>query len=235
MPKFHYKILGLNENATHEQVKQKYKELSLMWHPDKNLDDTQNATKMFNLISEAFQVLGHRERRKEYDSKSTQPSKYKLYGGMDLFSKMFPNQRNVRSDLNRFHNQPPSIFNNNGGLFGNLASIFQDPFMNSSISSRNMSNSPAMVFSSSSSSSFDKNGKRNSQSTSVKQYIKNGIKYTEESITTPDGKTKTNKYQEKINSQQSPQPPQPQRQSQRQPQSQSHRRITQPPQTPLRR
>lgn len=222
MPKFHYKILGLNENATHEQVKQKYKELSLMWHPDKNLDDTQNATKMFNLISEAFQVLGHRERRKEYDSKSTTPSNYKLYGGMDLFSKMFPNQRNVRSDLNKFHNQPPSIFNNNGGLFGNLASIFQDPFMNSS--SRNMSNSPAMVFSSSSSSSFDENGKRNSQSTSVKQYIKNGIKYTEKSITTPDGKTKITKYQEKINSQQ---PPQSQRQSQR--------RITQPPQTPLRR
>ena len=232
MSKFHYKILRLNENATHEQIKQKYKELSLMWHPDKNLDDTQNATKMFNLISEAFQVLGHRERRKEYDSKSTPTSKYKLYSGMDLFSKMFPNQKNINSELNRFHNQPLSIFNN-GGLFGNLASIFEDPFMNSSLISRNMSNSPAMVFSSSSSSSFDKNGKRNTQSKSVKQYIKNGVKYTEETITTPDGKTKTKKYQEKIN--ETPQLKQSQRQKQIQSQPQRQRRSSQPPQTPLRR
>ena len=197
MPKFHYKILGLNENATHDQIKQKYKELSLMWHPDKNLDDPENATKMFNLISEGFQVLGHRERRTEYDNKSSN-KQYKLFGGMDLFSKMFPNEKNVKDDLNRDHNNPLSVFNHNN-LFNNITSLFDTPMMSSKMNLENMSNLPAMMYSSSSSSSFDKNGKRNIQSKSVKQYVKDGIKYTEESITTPDGKIKTKKYQEKLN------------------------------------
>ena len=219
MPKFHYKILGLNENATHEQIKQKYKELSLLWHPDKNLDDQENATKMFNLISEAFQILSRRERRQEYDNKST-INQYKLYSGMDLFSRMFPNNSNISSELNRFHNNPMSGFNNNGFL-NNWTSLFDKSFMNSSMDSNmNLNNIPkssSMVYSSSSSSSsVDQNGKRNIQSKSIKQYIKDNIKYTTETITTSDGKTKTNKYQEKLK-------------------IPNQKRITQPPQTPYRR
>jgi len=194
MSKFHYKILELPENATHEQIKQQYKKLSLKWHPDKNLDDVENATKMFNLISEAFQVLGHRQRRQEYDNQ-IQPNKpYKLYGGMDIFSKMFPNQRNVRSDLNNFHNNPLSIFNN-------IGSLFESSFNHMNTNMNIPNSSSGMVYSSSTSSSLDKDGKRNIQSKSVKQYVKDGIKYTEETTTQPNGKPITKKYQEKINNQ----------------------------------
>ena len=61
-----YRVLGLGESATAEEIKRAYRKLAQKNHPDANPDDA-NAEDRFKAISEAYAVLGNAEKRKEYD------------------------------------------------------------------------------------------------------------------------------------------------------------------------
>ncbi len=60
-----YKLLGVQKNATQDQIKQAYRELALKYHPDRNKDKSAEDT--FKKINEAYAVLGDPEKRKQYD------------------------------------------------------------------------------------------------------------------------------------------------------------------------
>lgn len=62
----YYKILGLNKNATQEDIKKAYRTLARQHHPDLNPNDKE-AHKKFQQINEANEVLGSPEKRKKYD------------------------------------------------------------------------------------------------------------------------------------------------------------------------
>lgn len=64
--KDYYKILGVSQDATQEEIKKAYRKLAMKYHPDKNPDDKQ-AEEMFKKASEAYQVLSDPEKRKRYD------------------------------------------------------------------------------------------------------------------------------------------------------------------------
>jgi DnaJ-class molecular chaperone len=58
-----YSILGVPENATHEQIKKQYRKLSLEYHPDRPSGDANK----FKSINEAYETLSDDHRRKQYD------------------------------------------------------------------------------------------------------------------------------------------------------------------------
>lgn len=62
----YYKILGVNKNATQDEIKKAYKKLARKHHPDLNPNDT-DAQRRFQEINEANEVLGDLEKRKKYD------------------------------------------------------------------------------------------------------------------------------------------------------------------------
>jgi len=69
--KGYYKILGVNENASQEAIKLSYRKLSLKWHPDRHVSDSEEdkkkAEEEFKKIAEAYSVIGDEEKRKQYD------------------------------------------------------------------------------------------------------------------------------------------------------------------------
>ncbi len=62
----YYKILGIEKNASQQEIKNAYRKLARKYHPDLNPDD-KNAKANFQQINEAHEVLGDPEKRKKYD------------------------------------------------------------------------------------------------------------------------------------------------------------------------
>jgi molecular chaperone DnaJ len=63
----YYKTLGVDKRASAEEIKKAYRKLARQYHPDRNPDD-KNAEARFKEISQAHDVLGDPEKRKQYDS-----------------------------------------------------------------------------------------------------------------------------------------------------------------------
>jgi len=62
----YYKILGVNKNATADEIKKAYRKLARKHHPDLNPNNAE-AGKLFQQINEANEVLGDPESRTKYD------------------------------------------------------------------------------------------------------------------------------------------------------------------------
>jgi molecular chaperone DnaJ len=63
MQKDYYNILGVNKNASKEEIKKAYRKLAHKYHPDKK----GGSDERFKEINEAYYVLGDDKRRAEYD------------------------------------------------------------------------------------------------------------------------------------------------------------------------
>ena len=61
-----YRILGVPENASAEEIKRAYRELAKKYHPDKHKGN-KGAEERFKDISEAHAVLGNAQKRRQYD------------------------------------------------------------------------------------------------------------------------------------------------------------------------
>ena len=61
-----YEILGVQKNASDDEIKKSYRKLAMKYHPDRNKDDKSAETK-FKEASEAYHVLSNKERRTNYD------------------------------------------------------------------------------------------------------------------------------------------------------------------------
>ncbi len=65
----YYKTLGVEKKASAEEIKKAYRKLARRYHPDRNPDDNE-AESRFKEVSQAYDVLGDPEKRKQYDSGS---------------------------------------------------------------------------------------------------------------------------------------------------------------------
>lgn len=77
MNKDYYKILGIEKNATGDEVKKAYRQLAHKYHPDKEGGDE----KKFKEINEAYQVLSDAQKRAQYDRFGSAFSGFSAPGG----------------------------------------------------------------------------------------------------------------------------------------------------------
>jgi len=105
--KDYYKILGVNREASPEEIKKAFRQLALKCHPDRNPGDT-NAEERFKKVSEAYGVLIDPEKRKSYDFIQQREAGASAGPGFrytqeDIFSDMFrnPGANDIFTDLNR--------------------------------------------------------------------------------------------------------------------------------------
>lgn len=62
----YYQILGVQKNASSEDIKKAYRKLARKYHPDVNPND-EEAKRLFQQVNEANEVLSDPEKRKKYD------------------------------------------------------------------------------------------------------------------------------------------------------------------------
>jgi molecular chaperone DnaJ len=63
----YYEVLGVERDASADQVKSAYRKAALKWHPDRNPENKQEAEENFRVASEAYSVLSDPQKRATYD------------------------------------------------------------------------------------------------------------------------------------------------------------------------
>jgi len=100
----YYKILGVEKDASHDEIKRAYRKLAAQHHPDRGGD-----TKVFQEIQAAYDVLGDKEKRQQYDRPAEPLNNFQQYGGMpsgfeDVINRMFGGE-NFQEIFGRRHFQ----------------------------------------------------------------------------------------------------------------------------------
>jgi len=116
--KDYYKVLGIEKNASNDDIKKAYRKLAKEWHPDKNTNASkEEAENKFKEISEAYVVLSDDNKRREYDNPASNSFIFeeKFYNNTDMndiLGSMFGNNHPFfKNQMHRtFFQQGPNHF-----------------------------------------------------------------------------------------------------------------------------
>ena len=121
--KDYYKTLGVEKNATSEEIKKTYRKLAMKYHPDRNPGD-KTAEEKFKEITEANEVLSDPEKRKKYDQLGANWRNYQTAGNTDVndWFKQYSSGRQGGSY--NFSGDFGDLFGNIGGFSDFFESFF---------------------------------------------------------------------------------------------------------------
>ncbi|MBI5181965.1 MAG: DnaJ domain-containing protein [Nitrospirae bacterium] len=77
----YYLTLAVSRNAAQEEINKRWKELMLIYHPDRNMDNIKYATDCSKKINEAYSILKDKLKRMEYDRKMLSAGQYHKASG----------------------------------------------------------------------------------------------------------------------------------------------------------
>lgn len=109
MSKDFYKILGVDKNASADEIKRAYRKLAMQYHPDRG--GGKEAEDKFKEINEAYQILSDPQKRSQYDQFGSSAFSGGGFGG-----------------ANGFQGFDFGGFQGSGFGFGGLGDIFEDFF-----------------------------------------------------------------------------------------------------------
>ncbi len=124
--KDYYKTLGVEKNATQEEIKKSYRKLAMKYHPDTNAGK-KSAENKFKEINEAYEVLSDADKRAKYDKLGSSWNQYKQDGGSGQdfnWSEWF----NQRKEKRRSGETVGDFFNAGGGVSDFFEKIFGEGF-----------------------------------------------------------------------------------------------------------
>lgn len=121
--KDYYRVLGVEKNASQEEIKKAYRKLAIKYHPDKN-SGNKAAEEKFKEISEANEVLGDPEKRKLYDELGSNWKQYQQAGNSRADGNDFDQDPAGGQYQYEFQGDPSAFFGAGGGFSDFFKSFF---------------------------------------------------------------------------------------------------------------
>jgi curved DNA-binding protein len=129
--KDYYKTLGVDRNASQEEIRKAFRKLARQYHPDMNKGD-KSAEEKFKDINEANEVLSDPEKRQKYDQFGTHWEQYERAGGRPEDFNWNPWQQAGGGGYSRQVSQEEleQLFGNLGGMggMGGFSDFFETLF-----------------------------------------------------------------------------------------------------------
>jgi len=119
--KNYYSILGVEKNASEDDIKKSYKKLALQFHPDKNPGNYETVEK-FREVAEAYSVLSNKEKRNQYDMIGVVDENFMGEDPFSVFNNIF--QQHINTFMNMKYEKDINI----GGIFSNMSGLPQESF-----------------------------------------------------------------------------------------------------------
>ena len=109
----YYELLGIQRNATDDEIKKAYRKLAMKYHPDRNAGNAE-AAEMFKEVSEAYEVLSDSGKRQRYDQYGHEGVKSAFGPGGFDFGRDFSHSADFQDIFS-------SLFGGGGGgIFGEM-------------------------------------------------------------------------------------------------------------------
>ncbi len=94
----YFEILGLDRNASDEEIKRSYRKLAMQYHPDRNPGDRE-AEEKFKEAAEAYEVLSDQEKREIYTRYGHEGLSGTGYRGFSGFEDIFSSFGDIFGDV----------------------------------------------------------------------------------------------------------------------------------------
>ncbi len=94
----YYEVLGVNRNATNDELKKAYRKLAIKYHPDKNPGD-KTAEQRFKEAANAYGVLSDSKKRKMYDLRGSAGLDDMGFHGFESSADIFSNFGDIFGDI----------------------------------------------------------------------------------------------------------------------------------------
>ncbi|KAK3346222.1 hypothetical protein B0T25DRAFT_462365 [Lasiosphaeria hispida] len=123
----YYEVLGVDRQVADDEIRKAYKKKALELHPDRNLNDTENATRKFAEVQTAYEILSDPQERAWYDT-----HRDAILGGdpdaggaapSDVSGSQYTSAITIFSLMGRFNSSVP-MNDSPSGFFGILNAFF---------------------------------------------------------------------------------------------------------------
>ena len=112
-PLGYYRILKVDHNASQDDIKRAYRKGALRWHPDKNQNNQEEATRKFQDLQKAYEVLRDPAQRRTYDSSHNRSYSSWRHENRTAGEQQSQQNRSHRNSSERTHSSPHSSRNRN--------------------------------------------------------------------------------------------------------------------------
>lgn len=138
-----YKVLGIDENASKDEIKKAYRSLSFKYHPDKN-NNSQESISMTQKLNEAYETLSDEQKKSDYDM-SRDPNN--PFARMSSFGNGMPFNPNDLNDIFAQMFAGPFSMPMSGGMPGVKIQMFRNgmPVPNMGTNFANNMNKPSPI------------------------------------------------------------------------------------------
>lgn len=105
-----YVVLGVEKDATQDEISRAYRSLAVKYHPDRNPEDIEGAAERFKQVTAAYEMIGTEEKRRRHDLRPPQSASFSFRSRNvvdevfnNLFSQFFggPNRGDVSPSRSR--------------------------------------------------------------------------------------------------------------------------------------